>query len=194
MLVEDTAADHISDPAQWVDLYGDQLYCYALRILRDPEAAEDVVQETFLGALRKKKDFQGRSLEKTWLFGILKHKITDHLRKRKPQTELDDQAVADEETKTFFNDKGHWQIPVGKWNSQPEDLLERSRFIEILRSCLEALPLELNKTFNLREMQGIPSKDICDILGITQNNLWIRMYRARMKIRDCLDKNWFTRN
>ena len=72
----------LSDPERWVEEHGDYLFKFALVRLRDPAKAEDMVQETFLAALKGGQSFAGRSAEKSWLAGILKHKILDHYRNR----------------------------------------------------------------------------------------------------------------
>jgi RNA polymerase sigma-70 factor (ECF subfamily) len=178
-------------PDEWVDLYADQLYSYALQVLRDAAAAEDLVQETFLAALRNKDSFQGRSQEKTWLFGILKHKIVDSLRQKKRQPAYEDDRLEESELEALFNDDGSWKIPPSKWNARAEDLYERKQFFDTLTKCLKDLSERLSRVFTMRELEGVSSESICELLGITPNNLWIRMYRARTSIRRCLEEHWF---
>src|SRR5688500_10622854 len=69
------------DPERWLDDHGDYLFKYAVFRLRDDIVAEDAVQETFLAALKAYENFEGRGSERTWLVGILKHKIIDHFRR-----------------------------------------------------------------------------------------------------------------
>jgi RNA polymerase sigma-70 factor (ECF subfamily) len=98
-------ATGLSDPEQWVELHGDYLFKYALARLRDPARAEDMVQETFLAALKGGKSFAGRSAEKSWLVGILKNKICDHYRKASRETSFTDmEFYSDEESERFVPD------------------------------------------------------------------------------------------
>lgn len=179
------------EPDRWVDLYADQLYSYALQMLRDPAAAEDAVQETFLAALGSKDSFQGRSQERTWLFGILKHKIIDTFRRSKRQPAYEDDNPGEMEASSLFTDDGSWKVPPGRWNAKAEELFERREFFETLKRCLDELSEGLAKVFALRELQGASSKSVCEALGISANNLWVRMYRARASIRKCLETQWF---
>ena len=78
------------DPDHWVDAYGDYLYRCALQKVRDPAIAEDLVQETFLAALKSQKSFQGKASEKNWLVGILKNKVMDFWRKKSREEPLAD--------------------------------------------------------------------------------------------------------
>ena len=96
------------NPEAWVDRYGDYLYHFALSRVHNPTVAEDLVQETFLSALRSLKDFKGRSSEKTWLAGILKHKIGDHFRKSVREQPVEDLQTDTESIDAFFDQKGNW--------------------------------------------------------------------------------------
>ena len=108
-----TAAE-ATDPASWVDRHGNYLFGYALRRLRQPELAEDLVQEALLAALRGRDQFTGASAERTWLVGILKRKIVDHLRRQhreQPASNLADDGWIDE----LFDKTGHWKKGPAKW-------------------------------------------------------------------------------
>jgi RNA polymerase sigma-70 factor (ECF subfamily) len=107
----------LSDPERWVEDYGDYLFKFALVRLRDPAKAEDMVQETFLAALKGGDKFAGRSAEKSWLVGILKNKVCDHFRKASRETSLTDmEFYRDEEGDKFIPDglfKGGWIHELG---------------------------------------------------------------------------------
>src|SRR3974390_2563609 len=117
-----------SDPERWVEEHGDYLFKYALSRLRDPAKAEDVIQETFLAALKGAKDFQGRSSEKSWLVGILKNKICDSYRKASRETSFTDlEFYSDEEGDRFIPDgpfKDGWIHEVGpqEWSNPGANL------------------------------------------------------------------------
>ena len=188
----------LSDPERWVELYGDYLFKYALMRLRDAGKAEDAVQETFLAALKGGKTFAGRSAEKSWLVGILKNKVCDHYRKASRETSFTDmEFYSDEESDRFIPDgmfKDGWIHELGpqEWNS-PGASLDSEVFWQTYRDCSNKLPKNVATVFNLREVDGIESKEICAMLNISENNLWVMLHRARMALRRCLETNWFAK-
>jgi RNA polymerase sigma-70 factor, ECF subfamily len=169
---------------------------YLLRVarlqLRNDELAEDVVQDTLVAALQAAAGFSGKSSVKTWLTGILKHKIVDEIRRKKAAPSF---ATLDEECQiddfdALFDETGHWENPPANWGS-PEGTLERREFFDILDFCLENLPPNTARVFMMREVLELDSAEICKELAITATNLWVIMYRARMSLRECLEKSWF---
>jgi len=185
-------AANIDNPETWVDGYGDFLYRFALSRVKDPSVAEDLVQETFLAALRARENFKGRSAGRTWLIAILKHKIVDYIRKkiREPASNkietLSDLADAD------FSDKGEWLIRPSKWAINPGEIYEQKEFLDVLYRCLAELPERLAEAFMLREMDGLSTEEVCKVLGITATNSWVMLYRARMSLRGCLENKWLS--
>ena len=171
---------------------------YLLRVaelqLRDPDLAEDVVQETVLAALGAAASFTGKSSVKTWLTGILKHKIVDAIRQkqRQPifQASFDEECDLDE-FDPMFKDNGAWEAPPADWGD-PENALSQRQFFDIMEFCLEKLPPNTARVFMMREVMELESDEICKELTITANNLWVILYRARMALRQCLEQNWFT--
>jgi RNA polymerase sigma-70 factor (ECF subfamily) len=170
---------------------------YLLRVarmqLRDADLAEDVVQETLVAALSARDAFSGRSTMRTWLTGILKHKIIDAIRQRQRQPRV--AASFDEEADpdafdAMFSDGGAWQAPPADWGD-PENALSRQEFMEVLTRCLDRLPPATARVFMMREILELESNEICKELTITANNLWVILYRARMALRQCLEQNWF---
>lgn len=179
------------DPETWIDHYGDKLYAYALQITRNPSLAEDLVQETFLAGLQNMKQYQGRSQECTWLFGILKHKIMDSFRKQARNKEDDVEDFEQAMETTLYENDGSWRLPPGKWDLSPLQAMERKEFVAVLQKCLEYLSARVSQVYALREIMGLSSQEICDTLNIQPNNLWTRIYRARSSLRRCLEKHWF---
>lgn len=179
------------DPENWVDQYGDALYKYALVRVRKPDVAEEMVQETFLAALYARKRFQGRSSEKTWLIGILKHKIIDHFRQASRKQPIKRRDSQDDSMEEIFDRNGNWIDGPIRWSFDPRKSLEQKEFFKVFHHCLEKLPPRLAQVFVLREIDGLETKEICDLLDISRNNLWVMLYRARMKLRRHLELSWF---
>ncbi|MBI9084227.1 MAG: sigma-70 family RNA polymerase sigma factor [Desulfobacterales bacterium] len=176
----------------WVDDYGDYLYRFALPRVQDPSTAEDLVQETFLAAIRAIDRFEGRASPRTWLTSILKHKIVDHLRKvirERPMEPLTNQA---DDIDALFDQRGHWKAAPGDWAENPAALYEQKEFINQLSQCLDKLPDRLRSAFVLRELDGMSTAEIREILDISESNTWVMLYRARMSLRNCLEVNWIS--
>jgi RNA polymerase sigma-70 factor (ECF subfamily) len=183
------------DPERWVDDHGDYLFHFALSRLRDASKAEDMVQETLLAGLRGMDRYQGRSSERTWLAGILRNKLLDHFRTKGRETSFTDlEFYADEEERAFENQAfpDHWNAAhaPSEW-SAAGDALDRDEFWRVFHNCSGKLPDRIARVFLLREVDGIPSDEICTTLNISPNNLWVMLHRARMALRRCLEVNWF---
>ena len=174
-----------------MDEHGDALYSYALSRLKNTASAEDVVQETLLAALKSGKTFSGRSSARTWLIGILKHKIVDLIRKENREQPIDEIEIMEEPEELFFDKKGHWRVKPVEWQVNPGKILEQKEFMAVLFQCMEHLPDRLHRLFTLRELEDQDSDFICKELGITPTNLWVMLHRARMRLRGCLTENWF---
>jgi len=184
----------LSDPSSWLDQHGDALYRHALFKLGDAMSAEEMVQETLLAALQSQHNFAGKSSEKTWLIGILKHKIIDHLRKVIRERPLDEDAHdIDALMEASFDQRGHWKIEVGHW-SKPDLSLEQQQFWQTMERCVANLPKRQRALFMLREIEGIDSEQLCKEMDISStNNLWVMLSRMRMRLRECLNQHWFNR-
>jgi RNA polymerase sigma-70 factor (ECF subfamily) len=185
----------LSDPSTWVDQHGDYLFRYALMRLRNKEFAENMVQETFLAAIAGKRSFSGRSSERTWMVGILKHKIIDHYRKdfrEKPITDLQTFQSDEEQTIDSFYDAMENPKKYPKdWMPEPEAILHSKEFWDILHGCMAHLPERTASAFKLRELDDMETDEICKELGISPTNLWVILHRARLQLRECLERNWF---
>jgi RNA polymerase sigma-70 factor (ECF subfamily) len=182
-----------ADPSRWVDDHGDCLFRYALVRVRTQEVAEDLVQETLLAAVRTQEKFAGRSSERSWLVGILKNKIVDYYRKLGRETTFTDMEFLKDEFSEKFVAEGWWVHVDGpkEWRPESDEVMHKGEFWQTMRDCLGKLPRRVGDVFMLREMEGIPSKEICQTLNITESNLWVMLHRARMALRECLEMNWF---
>ena len=179
------------DPARWLQEYGDTLFRYALQRLHNTAHAEDVVQETLLAALQARGSYSGRASEKTWLTGILKHKVIDFIRKQIRESTVDDiQALSDATENSgmdkLFDAHGHWIHPPQDWGN-PDKALRNQQFIKFFEYCLERLKPVHAQIFSLKELVGQSTDEICNELGITATNCSVMLYRARMGLRRCLE-------
>jgi len=182
------------DPERWVETHGDALYRFALLRLRDPKAAEEIVQETFLAALQSRDRFLGQSSERSWLIGILKHKVIDHFRKNRRERPVDDIGSFEEEIEGLFDENGHWkrdETGPCEWAADPALLLERKEFWSAMERCLSKLPGRMASAFSLREIDDIDSREVCETLAISASNLWVLLHRARLQLRKCLEVHFF---
>lgn len=166
-----------------------QLLKYALLQLRNHAQAEDAVQETLIAAIRGIAGFAGGSTPRTWLIGILKHKIVDSIRKSSREVSLEQFETSPDDMDGLFKSNGHYVDEPADWGD-PEETLSRQRFFEALEQCMESLPKTTARVFAMREVMGLETKEICDTLGITSSNCWVLLYRARMRLRECLERNW----
>jgi RNA polymerase sigma-70 factor (TIGR02943 family) len=163
--------------------------------LSDAHLAEDAVQDAFLGAMKNAHKFGGRSAYKTWVFAILKNKIADILRQRYRVDKTPSQVLAMEETdelESHFDSKGYWRQDrkPQDWGN-PETALTNTEFWKIFQGCLEHLPGQQGQAFMMREFIELDSEEICALLDISVSNLNVMLYRARIRLRNCLEGNWF---
>lgn len=177
-------------PERWVDAHGDYLFRFAMSRLQDRSLAEDLVQETFLEALRCRESFEGRASERTWMVGILRHKVVDLIRKRSREKVDHDDGSFDDLSDTYFDDKGHWVLKPSKWGNNPSDLLEKREFWSLLLQCLSELPRKAADAFVLRELEEWPYEGLSENMGMSANSLGVMLYRARMRMRGCLELKW----
>lgn len=172
----------------WLAEHGHVLFRYAMKRVGSADVAEDLVQDTFVAALRSWTDFEGRSKVQTWLVGILRHKIADHLRRLSRQKERD--AEPDQVLQVFQN--GTWRVGLKEWPADPSRFVENKEFWDVLRRCEAKLPAKLAAPFRMRDLEELAMADICEILDISPTNLSVRLHRARVLLRDCLDQHWFS--
>jgi RNA polymerase sigma-70 factor (ECF subfamily) len=184
-------AEKSLDPEAWLREHGDYLFRYALIRLRDRTAAEDVVQEAFLAALKGREEFRGQASVKTWLVGILKHKIMDHFRKGSREIPVSSLTSPEDSAEEFFDRNGRWKEQPSHWGNDPKETLEKKEFWNTFEACMTALPGHLSQAFALREIEELESEEICNLLKISSTNLNVMLFRARARLARCLEKNWF---
>jgi len=179
-------------PEHWLEAHGEALYRYARSRLQDASAVEDVVQETLLAAYQSQDRFTGRSSERTWLIGILRHKIIDYVRKDSRLQLCEDTALFETRMEETLDKRGHWRAAPAEWATNPRKAVEQKEFQRVLAECLEKLEPRFNTAFTMRELEGMEMSDICKALDITPNNLSVILHRARARLRNLLEERWLT--
>lgn len=186
-------------PEKWVDNYADYLYTYAISRISKEEEARDLVQETFLSALKAKESFKGEASEKTWLVSILKRKVIDLYRKNavRKETSFEESDSYKVAYGHYFTEEGfmpgEWQKQNApkQWNTGDNSRMEQNEFRKILTSCLDKLPKSWSAVFSMKHMEEESSENICKELEITPSNYWVILHRAKLQMRECLEKNWY---
>jgi RNA polymerase sigma-70 factor (ECF subfamily) len=177
----------------WLTRHGEALYRYAMRYTAAHNEAEDLVQETLLAAWRSRDRFRGEASERTWLIGILKHKIGDRFRNLGHEHE---QSAGDDEDTIeaqFFRANGAWREPPGNWGRDPLDDAQSGAFMESLAKCLGDIPAAQREAFLQRELDGMDAEAAGQSIGVTVNHLYVLLHRARLRLRRCLERTWFRR-
>ncbi|WP_347986128.1 sigma-70 family RNA polymerase sigma factor [Methylomonas sp. AM2-LC] len=181
------------DKAQ-IKNYREMLVRYALLQVQNEAIAEDAVQETLLAALQAESNFRNESAVKTWLIGILKHKIADHYRAVQKLDCIDIQVDEDNPDqaieKLLFNAAGHWIGTPSSWK-EPDHALEQNQFWLIFEWCQKNLPAPHARAFMLREMVGLEAEEICVDMDISHSACRVYLHRARLGLRECLELKWF---
>ncbi len=174
---------------QLVDENYDYLYRYAYRYFRAADRAEETVQDTFLAAVESIGRFEGRSSPRTWLTGILRHKIMDRVRRANTARRFEaDQSQFEK----LFDAQEHWHLDMGpiRWDS-PDRALDQREFLKAVDRCLGKLSDQSRQIFMLRELEGLGREEICKELSITANNVGVILHRARLLLQQCLRVSWF---
>jgi RNA polymerase sigma-70 factor (ECF subfamily) len=150
--------------------------------------AEDVVQEVFLTFLTTLGRFEGRSSVSTWLFGILHHKVQDRRREQargRQMTSIDDETLDRQ-----FDAQGKWIVPP----VAPDRLAASNQAGVAVRQCLDDLPPLQREVFHLRQVEELPAADVGAMVGESDGHVRVLLYRARLRLRECLDRKGWTAN
>ena len=180
------------DANTWLTEHGDYLFRMARRQLHSDELAEDAVQETLLAALAAQARYAGDATPRTWLTGILKHKIIDLIRRQLREVEIPRDADGEEAVDSLFQQDGRWAEPIRPWGN-PDAEAELSQLRRVLDECADRLKPSMAQVFSLREVAGMETAEICKELGITPTNCWVLLHRARLFMRHCLELNGFSK-
>jgi len=182
---------HTLDPNNWIANYGDYLLNYGYSRLSSREVAEDLLQDTFISALKAQEGFRGDSSEQTWLTSILKRKIIDYYRKKSTQNELNESRINSPFKDSGFLE-GHWEKSRAPkdWSDRDPNSMRQQEFQAILQECISYLPEKLRAVFILKVMEEMESDEVCKELECTASNFWVILHRARLRLRECIENNW----
>lgn len=179
--------NHKSQAAVWLEKHGDYLFSFAMLKVKDTHRAEDLVQETLLAAITAEKTFSNKSSIRTWLTGILKHKIIDHFRRQDKEMMISDLIDQDDTDNLdqFFDKNGRWlNRPTAFIN--PESAIQQTEFLETFIQCMTNLKPRQAEVFLAKEIHGMSNQEICKDLMLNPTNVWILMHRARLTLSNCL--------
>ena len=173
----------VENKENWLNEHGDYLYRFAMKKVRDPDAAFDLIQETLLAAW--KGNFRGDSSVRTWLVGILKHKIIDFIRRQIRDRKLIENLENDP-LSNYFDEQGAWLEPQHSSQNSAERMAQNGQLQQHLMECISSLNEQQRTIFSLREIHGESTENICQTCGITPSNLHVIMHRARLVLCKCL--------
>lgn len=178
----------------------EQMLKFARLQLNDEQLAEDAVQEALIGALKNARSFARQSALKTWVFAILKNKIADTLRGKYRRNEVSDDDDCNSCNKSdnlddeLFNDGGHWRAEERPMNwGAPQKMVYDEQFWKVMDTCLNHLPANQARAFMMREFIELTTDEICESMEVTVSNLNVMLYRARLRLRECLENHWFAK-
>lgn len=194
---EPVAGNPASAAAAWLKEHGDVLYGYAMRRLKDADAAEELVQDTLVAAIEAHARFAGQSSVRTWLVGILRHKLLEHYRRKRnapAPLNIDGElpaSIVDGE----FTKRGRWAHGPKKWGAELKSDAERDDLRHVLRGCIDKLPARTAEAFMLAECEDVPVENVQRALGVkSANHVYVLLHRARAALRQCLERHWFGRS
>lgn len=184
-------SDFKLNPATWVAKYSDELFSFAIVRVGDEETARDLIQDTFLSALKNRESFRGEISEKNWLYLILKNKIIDHYRKNSKSKS--NRIDYNDNEDYFFDESGHWKKDAlpNPFSHAINNQQHSIEFYEILEKCKRKLTQLQLSLFSMKFLDEIDSEEICKELEITSSNYWVLIHRIKLKIRKCIEKLFY---
>lgn len=187
---------NILNPNNWIKIYSDELFGYAMNKTGNTDLAEDLVQETFLAGLKSLSNFKGQSSERTWLFSILKFKIANYYRKASTKYEISNSKFNNEDNSfidNYFTEDGDWKESAAPkhWGNDHSYAIENKELGSALNGCIEKLSDSQKQLVLLKLVEEEETEIVCKELNITPTNYWVIIHRAKLQLRACLEKNWF---
>lgn len=181
----------------WVEQFSDALFSWAFHKTSDQAMAEDLVQDTFLAALKSIDKFKEKSSPKTWLFAILNKKIIDFYRKEGRNAVFNSSSLGNKggngRMENPFDKFGNWKEDhkPKDWDLEDGQIFDNVEFNHTLKTCMHKLPTKWFSTIQLKYLEGKEGQQICQLLGISTTNYWQILHRAKLQLRNCLEHNWF---
>ena len=186
-----TKKTEIAPPDTWVDRYGDYLYGFAMSRLRKPDAAQDCVQDTFLAAIKALDRFDGSRDIKFWLRGIMRNKIVDQIRRSVKENKVDIQAEDEALIESFwFKYSGIATTNPDPWQFNPRKHYDNSEFWVIFDHCIQQVKEPARQAFILRVLEDLSTEEVCKVMNISSNYLWVLLHRARSQLKTLIEANW----
>jgi|TARA_A100001015_G_C14730475_1_gene609646 RNA polymerase sigma-70 factor (ECF subfamily) len=181
----------ITPPEKWVELYSDYLYGFAMSRLRDPEASADCVQDTFLAGIKALNRFDGSRDIKFWLRGIMRNKIVDQIRKTVKENKVDIDSEDETLLESFwFRFSGIATTNPEPWQFNPRKQYDNTEFWVVFRECIDSVKNPARQAFVLRVLEDMTTEEVCKIMDITPNYLWVLLHRARQQLKELLEEKW----
>ncbi|MDB6067642.1 MAG: polymerase subunit sigma-70 [Pedosphaera sp.] len=176
--------------SDWIETHADYLFNFAVGQVRDTHIAEDLVQETFLAAVKSQSNFSGVSSERTWLVGILRHKIYDYLRRHCRERAVRVEPMPSSGEQGAWDESVLWLHDVAAECQSPSRRMELDEFRETLETALGKLPPRLAQVFQLYAIEERSNREVCEQMDISESNLWVMLHRGRNQLREQLDDWW----
>lgn len=169
-----------------------RLLRHARYALHDASLAEDLVQDTLMAVVEQHAKHRGVATLLTWAMAILKNKVADWYRsparRRMVQFSADDDKH-DDAIDALYDADGAYTDPIPTWQ-QPDNHMEQRQMMHLLERCVDTLPRQTGRVFMMREWLGFETAEICERVGVSADNCRTIMHRARMALRECMQRDW----
>lgn len=180
-----------------VNQHHDAMIRIAMGYVADREVAKEVVQDAWMAVIEGLDRFEGRSSLRTWIFGIMIHKAKHRgVREKRHTTFSAFESIDDDNEEAVDPSRfqrsgewvGHWILPPQPWDDRtPEKLLASRQAVNAMQQAIGALSVPLKKVLILRDVEGVEAKEVCELLKITETNLYVRLHRARERVRGAVE-------
>lgn len=191
MASEEYPKVEIAPPETWVDRYGDYLYGYAMSRLRNPDLAADCVQDTFMAGIKAFERFDGSRDIKFWLRGIMSNKIVDQIRKsikeNKVNLDTEDEAILES---FWYKYSGIATTNPDPWQFNPRKSYDNTEFWKVFENCIDQVKNPARQAFVLRVLEDQTTEEVCKVMNISSNYLWVLLHRARSQLKVALEASW----
>ena len=172
-------------------MYGDYLFGFAMSRLRNPEAAQDCVQDTFMAGIKALDRFDGSRDIKFWLRGIMRNKIVDQIRKAVKESKVDIDSEDEAMMESFwFKYSGITTTNPDPWQFNPRKSYDNGEFWQVFETCINDVKDPARQAFILKVLEDQTTEEVCKVMDITPNYLWVLLHRARAQLKTALEAKW----